>query len=158
MEYKNGKAKPSHYLVQLVDLNNPGYQQQKWFPQQHELVCDSALAKPSVFFNTYHQTWALIEQGIMLMYCEDTTFSYHNEFSECMKVEGATLEDVFNYLFDVGYEKFLSEKGKKYLYEIFEKWDPKHFQFDEYFDDYLDNNGLEDIIGDKGIQNLNMDD
>jgi len=30
-----------------------------------------------------------------------------------MKVDGATLEDVFDYLFDLGAEKFLSEKGKK---------------------------------------------
>ena len=37
-----------------------------------------------------------------------------------MKVEGATSQDVFDYLFDVGAGKFLSEKEKKYLHELFE--------------------------------------
>ena len=44
-----------------------------------------------------------------------------------MKVEGAVSEDIFDYLFDVGAEKFLSEKEKKYLVELFEKWDPEPF-------------------------------
>ena len=47
-------------------------------------------------------------------------------------------------------------KGKKYLYELFKKWYPEHVQLDKDFDDYLDNDGLEDIIGDEGMQNLNM--
>ena len=92
------------------------------------------------------------------MHCRNTIFTYHNEFSEHIKVEGATSEDVFYYLFDVGMEKFLSEKGKKYLLELFEKQDPEHLQLDEGFDDYPDNDGLEDIIGDKGMQNLTNDD
>jgi len=41
----------------------------------------------------------------------------------------ATLEDVFDYLFNLGAEKFLSEKEKKYLHELFEKWDPEHLEF-----------------------------
>jgi len=41
-----------------------------------------------------------------------------------MKVEGATSKDVFDYLFGVGTGKFLSEKEKKYLLRLFEKWDP----------------------------------
>ena len=81
-----------------------------------------------------------------------------NGLSKYIKVEGATLEDVFDYLFDVGAEKFLWKKWNKYLHEIFEKWDSDHLELDEDFDDYLDNNGLKDIIGDEGIQNLNMDD
>ena len=32
-----------------------------------------------------------------------------------MKVEGATSEDIFDYFFDVGAGKFLSEQGKKFL-------------------------------------------
>jgi len=36
------------------------------------------------------------------MHCGNTTFVYHSEFSKYMKVEGATSEDVFDYLFDVG--------------------------------------------------------
>jgi len=39
-----------------------------------------------------------------------------------MKVEGVVSEDVFHYLFDVGAGKFLSEKQKKYLLELFENW------------------------------------
>jgi len=92
------------------------------------------------------------------MHCENTTFSYDNEFKEYMKVEKVISEDIFDYLFDVGTGKFLSEKGKKYLLELFKKWDLEHLQFDEDFDNYLDNNGLEDIIGDKSMQNLNMND
>jgi len=66
-----------------------------------------------------------------------------------MKVEWATSKDVFDYLFDLWAEKFLSEKGKKYLHELFEKWDPEHLENDE---DY--NNGLEDNIIDEDMQNL----
>jgi len=54
------------------------------------------------------------------MHCGNTTFVYHKEFNKYMKVEGATLEDVFDYLFDLGAGKFLSEKEKKYLHELFE--------------------------------------
>jgi len=85
------------------------------------------------------------------MPCENTTFAYHNECSEYMKIEGAISEDIFDYLFDIGAGKFLSEKGKKYLLELFDKWDLEHLQFDEDFDDYPDDDGLEDIIGDKGM-------
>ena len=46
------------------------------------------------------------------MHCENTTFIYHDEFSKYMKVDGATSEDVFNYLFDLGAGKFLSEKER----------------------------------------------
>jgi len=49
----------------------------------------------------------------------------------------------------LGAEKFLSEKGKKYLHELFEEWDPKHLENDEEFND-----GLEHNIGDEGMQNL----
>jgi len=48
-----------------------------------------------------------------------------------MKVEGATSEEFFDYLFDLGAEKILSEKEKKYLHELFEKWDPEHLEIDE---------------------------
>ena len=51
--------------------------------------------------------------------------------------------------------KILIKKRKKYLYESFKKWDSEYFQIDEVFDDYMDNEGLEGIIGDEGIQNLN---
>ena len=53
-----------------------------------------------------------------------------------MKVKGVVSKYIFDYFFDVGAEKFLSKKGKKYLLELFEKWDPEHLkQFDEDFDD-----------------------
>ena len=42
--------------------------------------------------------------------------------------------------------------------KLFEKWDPEHLQLDEGFDDYPHNDGLKDIIGDEGMQNLNNDD
>ena len=43
----------------------------------------------------------------------------------------------------------LSEKEKKYLYELFEKWDPEYLENDENFND-----GLEDNIEDESMQNL----
>jgi len=46
------------------------------------------------------------------MHCGNITFVYDNEFKDYMKVEGVMSEDIFNYLFDVGVEKFLSEKGR----------------------------------------------
>jgi len=98
------------------------------------------------------------EQVKTLMHCGHSTFTYDNEFKEYMKVEGTVPKDIFDYLFDVGVEKFLSEKGERYLLELFEKWDLEHLQFDEDFDGYLDNNGLEDIIGYECMQNLNNDD
>jgi len=40
-----------------------------------------------------------------------STFAYDNEFKERMKVEGLVSKDIFDYLFDVGDGKFLSEKA-----------------------------------------------
>ena len=74
-----------------------------------------------------------------------------------MKIEGATPEDIFEQLFDIGARKFLSEKEKRHIHDLFEKQDLEHLELDEDFDDYLDNDGFEGIVGDKGIQNLNMD-
>ena len=91
------------------------------------------------------------------MHCENATITYDNEFNEYMKVEGAVSEDIFDYLFDVGAEKFLSKKAKKHFLQWFEKWDLVYLQFDEDFDDYPDNDGLEDVIGDEGRHNLNND-
>ena len=108
-------------MVQLVDLDNPRYQQQEWFSKWHELVTDPALTRTIGFFNIYHQMWALIERGVMLMHCGNTTFANYNEFSKYMKVEGVTSEDVFDYLFDVGARKFSSEIEKKYLHKLFKK-------------------------------------
>jgi len=63
-----------------------------------------------------------------------------------MKVDGATSEDVFDYLFNLGAEKFLLEKRKKYLHELFDKWDPEHLENNEDFND-----GFEDNIGYEGM-------
>ena len=86
------------------------------------------------------------------MHCGNTNFIYHYKFSKYMMVDGATSEDVFDFLFDLGTEKFLSEKEKKYLHELFERWDPEHLQVDEDFND-----GLEYNVGNKGMQNLESD-
>ena len=77
------------------------------------LVTDPALSMAIGLFNIYHQCWALIKQGKTLMHYENTTFTYNNEFKDYMKVEGVVSEDIFDYLFDIGAEKFLSETGKK---------------------------------------------
>ena len=46
------------------------------------------------------------------MHCRNTTFAYDNEFKDYMEVEGAVSEDIFDYLFNMGAEKFLSKKEK----------------------------------------------
>jgi len=159
-DYENEKVKPPYYLVQIVDYNDLNDQWQEWIRGHPvHVVTDPVLSRAIEFFNIYHQCWALIKQGKILIYCGNTTFTYNNEFKEYMKVEGVVSEDIFDYLFDVGVGKFLSEKGKKYLFAFFEEWDPEHLkQINEYVDDYPDNDGLEDIIGDKCMQNLNNDD
>ena len=93
------------------------------------------------------------------MHCGNTTFAYSDEFNDYMKVDGAESEDIFDYLFDIGAGKFLSEEGKKYLLGLFEEYDPEHLnQIDEDFDNYPDNDALKNIIGDEGMQNLNNND
>ena len=93
------------------------------------------------------------------MHCENTTFAYSDEFNDYMKVDGTESEDIFDYLFGIGAEKFLSEERKKYLLEFFEEYDLEHLsQINEDFDEYPDNDDLKDIIGDEGMQNLNNDD
>jgi len=82
------------------------------------------------------------------MHCRNTTFAYNNEFKEYMKVEGVISKDIFDYLFGVRIEKFIPHTGKKCLLELFEKWQPEHLQLDEGFNEYLHNDGLEDIVGD----------
>ena len=57
----------------------------------------------------------MIERWKILIHCENSTFVHHSDFSNYTKVEEATLEIVFDYLFDIGTEKFLLEKGKKYF-------------------------------------------
>ena len=102
---------------------------------------------------------ALIEKGETLIHCGNITFAYSNEFNDYMKVDGAESEDIFDYLFDIGAGKFLSEEEKKYLLELFEEYDPEQLnEINEDFDEYPDNDNLEDIIGDEGMQNLNNDD
>jgi len=82
------------------------------------------------------------------MHCGNTIFIYHEEFSKYINVDGATSKDVFDYLFNLGAEKFLSKKGRKYLYELFEMWDSEHLEIDEDFNDGIENN-----VGNKGMQN-----
>jgi len=77
------------------------------------VVIDPALARAIEFFNIYHQMWESIKRGKILMRCEDTTFIYHEKFSKNIKVDGATSEDVFDYLFDMRAGKFLSKKRKE---------------------------------------------
>jgi len=113
------------------------------------VVTDSTLTKAIGFFNIYHVTWESIERGKILMNCGNTTLIYHDDFSNYMKVDGAMSENVFDYLLDLRVGKFLSEKEKKYLHELFEKWDPEYLENDEDFND-----GLEDNIGDEDMQNL----
>jgi len=60
------------------------------------------------------------------MHCGNTTFIYHNDFSKYMKVEGATSKVIFDYLFNAETRKSLSKNEKKYLHELFKRWDLEH--------------------------------
>jgi len=147
IEYENGKVEPAYYLIQLTDLEDLDDQRQEWFSKRQGVVIDPTLAKAIGFLNIYHQKmWQSIERGKILTHCASTTFIYHKKFGKYMNVEGATLEDVFDYLFDLGAENCLSEKGKKYLQELFEKWDLECLENDKDFND-----GLEDNVGDEGM-------
>jgi len=33
IEYENEKIKPAHYLIQIVDFDDPNDQRQEWFPE-----------------------------------------------------------------------------------------------------------------------------
>ena len=90
IEYENRKGKPTNFLVHIVQYDNPYDQRQEWFQNWREIVPDPALARALGFYNIYHQNWALIEQEKILMHCENTTFTYDNEFKEYMMVEGAS--------------------------------------------------------------------
>ena len=151
IECENEKAKPTHYLIRLTDLEDLD-QGQEWFAERQGVVPNPTLARSIGFFNIYHVMWELTEQGKILRHCANTTFIYHDDFSKYMKIDGATSEDVFDYLFDLEAEKFVSEKGKKYLHELFEKWDLEHLENNEDFND-----GLEDNVGDEGMQNFKDD-
>jgi len=105
------------------------WQRQEWFPNRLEIANDPTLARVISFYDIDYQSWALIEQGKTLINCENTTFAYDNEFKEYMKVEGVVIEDIFDCVFDDGAGKFLLEKEKKYLFELFKKWDPEHLHW-----------------------------
>jgi len=57
IEYENRKAKPAHYLVQLVHFDDPNYQRQEWLLEQWELVTVPTLAIAISFYSIYHQSW-----------------------------------------------------------------------------------------------------
>ena len=61
IEYENGKAKPAHYLIQLIDSEDLDDQRQEWFLERQGVVTDSALARTIEFFNIYHVMWESIE-------------------------------------------------------------------------------------------------
>jgi len=98
IKHENGKAKPTHDLVQIIDLDEPNDQRREWFLERQELVSDPTLAKDIGIYNIYHQMWVLIEQERTLMHCGKTISPYHNEFGKYMNVEGATSEDLFDSL------------------------------------------------------------
>jgi len=75
--YENKNSKPSHYLIQITDLEDHDDQRQEWFLKRQKVVIDYILARAIGFFNIYHQMWESIEWGKILMHCENTTFIYH---------------------------------------------------------------------------------
>jgi len=105
IEYENGKAKPGHYFIRLTDLGDPDDQRQEWFLKRLEVVTDPTLARVIGFFNIYNKMRESIEPRKIPMHCKKTTFLYHEKFSTYMKVDGATSEDIFDYLFEMGVKK-----------------------------------------------------
>ena len=56
IEYENEKAKPAHYLVQIIDCDDLNEQQQNWIHGNLvHLVTDPALSRATGLFNIYHQ-------------------------------------------------------------------------------------------------------
>ena len=51
IEYENEKAKPTHYLIRLIDLEDHDDQRQEWFSECQGVVIDPALAGAIDFFN-----------------------------------------------------------------------------------------------------------
>ena len=51
----------------------------------------------------------------------------------------------------IGAEKFLLEKEKKSLHDLSEKWDPRHLELDEDFNEYMENDGLENNVRYEGM-------
>jgi len=45
----------------------------------------------------------------------------------------------------------LSKKGKSYLHILFKKWNLEHIELDEAFNDYIENDELENIVEDEGM-------
>ena len=82
---------------------------------------------------------------------EKTTFICRSDFNKYMKIDGATSKDVFEYFFDIRVGRFLSEKEKRYLHDLFEKWDQEHLENDKDFND-----GLEDNVGEEACRILRM--
>ena len=57
IKYENGKTKPSHSLIQIVDYDHLNNQQREWVSElPMHLVTNSALARAIEFFNIYHQS------------------------------------------------------------------------------------------------------
>ena len=52
--------------------------------------------------------------------------------------------------------KFFLSETKRYLHNIFEKWDPEHLELDE--DSNLNNDTFKNVVQDEGMQYFNMDD
>ena len=62
IEYENEKAKPAHYLIQIVDYDDLDNQRQEWVSERRKLVTNPAWARAIGVLNIYHQCWALIEK------------------------------------------------------------------------------------------------
>ena len=150
IEYENGKAKAANYLIQLVDLDDPNYQQQEWFSEWQEVVGNLTLRKVIDFYNVCHQMGTLIEQERTLIHCGNTIFFYCNDFIKYMEVEGASLERIFDYVWCRSWQTLI-RKRKEISSWIIWKMESKtsltwwRFWWLSRYD------GLEDVIGDESM-------
>jgi len=84
-------------------------------------------------------------------------FANDNEFKEYMKVKGAVSEDIFDFSLILELKSSYQIKVKNIFLNYLRNEIHSYLQFDEDFDRYLNNDGVEDGIRDENIHNLNDD-
>ena len=57
IKYENGRAKPTLYVIRLIDLEDLDDQRQEWFLERPRGVTNPALARAIGFFNIITKCW-----------------------------------------------------------------------------------------------------
>lgn len=93
------------------------------------------------------------------MHCGNTTVAYSPEYEDLFKVEGIKTESVEEYLEQIEAWKFLSDEGKRHLFDTFMTWDPEYAanMVDAINDDGDHYRQFENNVGDEGMWNLRQE-